>query len=170
MEPKNKTIKIALFEPDIPQNTGSILRLIACFGLQLDIIGPCGFLLSEKKMRRSGMDYIDTAYFRLHESWDAFQEDRLKFSSRLILATTSSNQSYNSFKFERGDIILFGRESAGVPKYVHEAADKSVHIPIISEMRSLNIVQAASILVGESLRQLDGFPNSRIICSAKPKL
>ena len=104
MEPKNKTIKIALFEPDIPQNTGSILRLIACFGLQLDIIGPCGFLLSEKKMRRSGMDYIDTAYFRLHESWDAFQEDRLKFSSRLILATTYGTLSINTFKFERGDI------------------------------------------------------------------
>ena len=159
MEPKNKTIKIALFEPDIAQNTGSILRLIACFGLQLDIIGPCGFLLSEKKMRRSGMDYIDSAYFRLHESWDTFQGDRIKLASRLSLATTKGNQSYNSFKFKRGDIILFGRESAGVPKYVHEAADKSIRIPIISGMRSLNIVQAASLLVGESLRQLDGFPN-----------
>ena len=160
MEPKNKTIKIALFEPDIPQNTGSILRLIACFGLQLDIIGPCGFLLSEKKLRQSGMDYIDKAYFKVHESWDDFQENRLTFSNRLILATTRGSQSSNSFKFERGDIILFGRESAGVPKYVHEAANKSVRIPIISEMRSLNIVQAASLLVGESLRQLGGFPNS----------
>ena len=154
MEPKNKTIKIALFEPDIPQNTGSILRLIACFGLQLDIIGPCGFLLSEKKMRRSGMDYIDTAYFRLHESWDAFQEDRLKFSSRLILATTSGTQSYNSFKFERGDIILFGRESAGVPEYVHEAVNERLTIPMIKGPRSINLSSSVSIVAGEMIRQL----------------
>ena len=154
MEPKNKTIKIALFEPDIPQNTGSILRLIACFGLQLDIIGPCGFLLSEKKMRRSGMDYIDTAYFRLHESWDAFQEDRLKFSSRLILATTSGTQSYNSFKFERGDIILFGRESAGVPEYVHEAVNERLTIPMIKGPRSINLSSSVAMVAGEMIRQL----------------
>ena len=154
MAPKNKTIKIALFEPDIPQNTGSILRLIACFGLQLDIIGPCGFLLSEKKMRRSGMDYIDTAYFRLHESWDAFQEDRLKFSSRLILATTSGTQSYNSFKFERGDIILFGRESAGVPKKVHESVSKSLKIPMKKNKRSLNLATSVGIVLAEQIRQV----------------
>ena len=154
MEPKNKTIKIALFEPDIPQNTGSILRLIACFGLQLDIIGPCGFLLSEKKMRRSGMDYIDTAYFRLHESWDAFQEDRLKFSSRLILATTSGTQSYNSFKFERGDIILFGRESAGVPKKVHDLVSKRLKIPMKKDKRSLNLATSVGIVLAEQIRQI----------------
>ena len=153
MEPKNKTIKIALFEPDIPQNTGSILRLIACFGLQLDIIGPCGFLLSEKKMRRSGMDYIDKACFRLHESWDAFQEDRLKFSSRLILATTKGNQSYNSFKFERGDIILFGRESAGVPENLHKSIKNKVKIPMNKKTRSLNVAISVAIIAAEALRQ-----------------
>ena len=164
----NLSPKIALYEPDIPQNTASIIRTCSCLGAQLEIIEPCGFLFTDKRFKRVVMDYMEEDKIKFYKSSEDFFNN--KKNERVILITTKAIQSYSEFNFKIDDTLLFGRESAGVPKYVHEAADKSVHIPIISEMRSLNIVQAASILVGESLRQLDGFPNSRIICSAKPKL
>jgi len=150
---------IALYEPDIPQNTGSMVRLAACMGIPLHIIEPCGFPLDDKRLRRVAMDYYDLTAITRHPSWKAFIEHKQEQrNGRLILLTTHASHFYTNFVFKAGDILLFGRESAGVPDKVREMADASVKIPIQAGARSLNLVQAASMVLGEALRQTKGFP------------
>ena len=147
---------LVLFEPDIPQNTGSMIRLAACMGMGLHIIEPCGFPLDDKRMRRVAMDYYDLALPVKHISWQAFLEWR--GTRRIILLTTRATQSYTDFRFQADDILLLGRESSGVPAEVHATADASVKIPVQAPARSLNLVQAASMVAGEALRQTGQLP------------
>ena len=151
-------LRIALFEPDIPQNTGAILRLAACFGVGVDIIEPCGFLFSERRLKRVGMDYIEKVDIITHQSWDTFFTSFVASNSRLLLLTTKANMPYTSFRFKIGDTLLLGRESAGVPEKVHQMVDARVTIPLEKGMRSLNVAQAASMVLGEALRQTKTFP------------
>ena len=154
---------MALFQPDIPGNAGALMRTAACLGVPVDIIGPCGFVLSDRQMRRAGMDYLDQLDWTEHISWDAFQETRAKngqsaMTGRLVVLTTKAEVDYAEFAFEAGDILLAGRESAGVPDDVHAAADARVRIPMAPGMRSLNVAAAMSMVLGEALRQTEGFP------------
>jgi len=151
---KAQDIRLALFEPDIPQNTGTILRLAACLGLGADIIEPCGFPFSHAKLRRSGMDYLDHVDLVQHASWDAFLSHRRPSTGRLLLLTTKSDLSYMDHAFQPGDTLLLGRESAGVPDHVHDMADVRLTIPMVSGMRSLNVAAAAAMVAGEAVRQL----------------
>jgi tRNA (cytidine/uridine-2'-O-)-methyltransferase len=144
-------MRLALFEPDIPQNTGSLIRLGACFGVPIDIIEPCGFLWSEPKLKRAGMDYLAEADVTRHVSWSAFCAARA--GSRLVLLTTKGSKSYLEFTFAPSDILLLGRESAGVPPEVHAAADGRLLIPMRAGMRSLNVAMAGAIVLSEALRQ-----------------
>ncbi len=141
-----------MYQPDIPQNCGAMMRLCACLGVSLDIIEPCGFLWNERKIRTSAMDYYDKANITRHSSWESFQ-DCYRGKARIILMSTKASQSYCNFSFEAGDILLAGRESAGVPMSVHESADARVFIPMEKGLRSLNIVNATSMILGEALRQ-----------------
>lgn len=150
-------MRIALFQPDIPQNTGTILRLAACFGIDADIIEPAGFPVTDRAFRRAGMDYLDRVRIVRHPSWTAFAEAR-EPGRRLVLATTRGATPHHAFRFAPGDTILLGRESAGVPDEVHAAADARIGIPMVAGMRSLNVALAAAILLGEALRQTKGFP------------
>ena len=154
------SLRIALFEPDIPQNTGAILRLAACFRIGVDIIEPCGFVFSERKLRRAGMDYLDKVEIGFHRSWNDFLKTRVLGDARILLFTTKSSQTYTSYSFKQGDTLLFGRESAGVPEYVRQSVTSSITIPMAKGMRSLNVAQAASMVLGEALRQMDVFPNA----------
>jgi tRNA (cytidine/uridine-2'-O-)-methyltransferase len=147
-------MRLALFEPDIPQNAAAIIRLGACLGVAVDIIEPCGFLLSEAGFRRAGLDYVERADIHRHASWEAFCATR---TGRLVLLTTKASLSYTAFGFAPADILLFGRESAGVTDGVHEAADARIRIPLRPGLRSLNVAQAASMALGEALRQTGGF-------------
>ena len=152
--------RLALYQPDIPQNAGSLMRLCACLGVPLDIIEPCGFLLSDRNLRRAGMDYLDQLDLTRHESWGAWQarpQDQHN-PGRLILLTTRAAVPYTGFQFRPGDTLLAGRESAGVPDEVHNAADARVLIPMRPGMRSLNVAQAAAMVLGEALRQTGRFP------------
>lgn len=149
-------ISLALFEPDIPQNTGAILRLAACMGVTLHVIEPCGFVLDDRRMRRAGMDYVELAALVRHESWQAFMVARP--FSRLVLLTTAAESAYAGHAFGHGDCLLFGRESAGVPQTVHDAADIRLTIPMCVGLRSINVANAAAMVLGEALRQTDGFP------------
>ncbi|MEQ8331952.1 tRNA (cytidine(34)-2'-O)-methyltransferase [Nisaea sp.] len=144
-------MRIALYQPDIPQNTGTILRLAACFGVSVDIIEPCGFALSDARMRRAGMDYIDHVDWIRHSSWERFLEQRTP--GRLVLLTTKADQSLQKFVFEKGDTLLFGRESTGVPADVHDHADARIAIPMRKGLRSLNLAVCASIATWEALCQ-----------------
>lgn len=144
-------MRIALYQPDIPQNTGTILRMAACFGIAVDIIEPCGFALSDSRMRRAGMDYVDHVQWTRHNSWDRFREERTP--GRLVLLTTKAETELQSFTFRHSDTLLFGRESAGVPDEVHAVADARVLIPMEPGLRSLNIAVSASITAWEALRQ-----------------
>ncbi len=146
-------LRIALFQPDIPQNVGATMRLCACLSLGLDIIEPCGFLWDEKKIRRAGMDYIDHLEYRRHASWPVFLES-VK-GRRLILLTTKASQPYTQFRFKDSDILIAGRESAGVPQEVHARADARIVIPLKREMRSLNVVNSLAMVAGEALRQTE---------------
>jgi tRNA (cytidine/uridine-2'-O-)-methyltransferase len=148
---------IALYEPDIPQNTGTVLRLCACFGIEAHIIEPAGFPVSDRAFRRAGMDYLDAVAIVRHASWQDFDAWRLRDGNRLILFTTAATLSYLDYSFEAGDILLFGRESAGVPQMVHAAADARLVIPMRTGLRSLNIAVAAAMAAGEALRQTKGF-------------
>ena len=148
-------MRLALYEPDIPQNTGALIRLGACLGVPLDIIEPCGFLFSDKGLRRAGMDYLDAADIARHASWAQFLAAR---RGRLVLLTTKAVQSYPGFAFRDGDTLLLGRESAGVPQQVHEIADAALRIPMKRGARSLNVALAGAIVLGEALRQTKGFP------------
>jgi tRNA (cytidine/uridine-2'-O-)-methyltransferase len=148
-------MRLALYEPDIPQNAGALIRLGACLGVALDIIDPCGFLFSAAGLRRSGMDYLELADVTRHASWAAFQETQ---RGRLILLTSKAEASYIDFAFAPGDTILLGRESAGVPDEVHAAADARLRIAMRVGLRSLNVAQAGAMVLGEALRQTKGFP------------
>ena len=152
-------MRLALFQPDIPQNTGTLLRLGACLNVPLDIIEPCGFVFSEKALKRAGMDYLDFADYRRHDSWADFLAYRDAHSDeygRIVLLTTHASEPYTQFQFRPNDIILMGRESAGVPETVHNKADARLLIPMNPSARSLNMAIAAGMVVGEVLRQTCG--------------
>ena len=151
-------MRLGLYQPDIPQNAGALMRLCACLDVALDIIEPCGFLLSDRNFRRAGMDYAGACALTRHASWARFQEDRP--SGRLVLLTTKAAEPYTGFAFAPSDILLVGRESAGVPEEVHDAADARLLIPMRPGMRSLNVAQAAAMVLGEALRQTGQFPCS----------
>ena len=148
---------IALFEPDIPQNTGTILRLAACLRIEAHLIEPAGFPVSDRAFRRAGMDYLDAVKLVRHASWDAFEAWRRAQGLRLVLFTTRATSSYLDHAYAPGDILLFGRESAGVPDHVHAAADARLRIPMQPGLRSLNVAMTCAMAVGEALRQTDGF-------------
>ena len=150
-------MRLALFEPDIPQNAGAILRLCACLGVEVDLVGPAGFVLTDAKLRRAGLDYAAHAVMTAHESWTAFFRSLTK-ENRLILLTTKGATDYRTPAYRPGDVLMVGRESAGVPDFVHEAAGLRITIPLAEHMRSLNVVTAAAIVLGEALRQTGGFP------------
>ena len=147
----NEGPKIALFEPDIPQNTAAIIRTCACLGGKLEIIEPCGFLLSDKRFKRVVMDYMDEKEIKFYQSSDDFF--RSKENQRIILMTTKASISYTKFKFDKNDTILFGRESAGVPKKVRSLIKNQLKIPMKNSMRSLNIASSVAIILAESLKQ-----------------
>jgi len=151
-------LRLALYQPDIPQNAGTIIRMAACFGLPVSIIEPAGFPVSDRAFRRAGMDYLDAARVDRHVDFARFDAWRRAQGHRLILATTKAALPHTMVSFRPGDILLFGRESAGAPDAVHAAADLAVKIPMLPALRSLNIAVSAAILAGEALRQLDGFP------------
>ena len=144
-------IKVALYEPDIPQNTAAIVRLCACFGARLDIIEPCGFFLSDKRFKRVVMDYINKCKIKSFKDFTEFKKD--KKNERIILLTTKAKKKYFNFKFNQNDTILFGRESAGVPQLVHKSVDYKLIIPIQKKARSLNIVSSVAITLAEALKQ-----------------
>jgi tRNA (cytidine/uridine-2'-O-)-methyltransferase len=146
-------MRIALFEPDIPQNTGTILRLAACLGLEAHIIEPAGFATSDRAFRRAGMDYLDQVEIVRHASWEAFEAWRGGAGARLILFTTRARCSYLTHAFRPDDVLLFGRETTGVPEKVHAAADARLLIPMRKGLRSLNVAMAAAMAVGEAMRQ-----------------
>ena len=143
--------KIALYEPDIPQNTAAIIRTCSCLGAELEIIEPCGFLLSDKGFKRVVMDYLDEKMIKFYQSSDEFFKS--KKNDRVILMTTKSSKPYTNFKFKSNDTLLFGRESAGVPKYVHNYVNHKLKIPMINKKRSLNIASSVAIVLAENLRQ-----------------
>jgi len=146
---------IALYQPDIPQNTAAIIRLCSCFGATLEIIEPCGFLLNDKRIKRVAMDYLDKSKIITHKSYEDFLME--KKNSRIILMTTKSKKNYYKFKFKFKDTLLFGRESSGVPKFVHENSYQRLKIPLKKNMRSLNISMSVAITLAEALRQNETF-------------
>jgi tRNA (cytidine/uridine-2'-O-)-methyltransferase len=146
-------MQIALFQPDIPQNTGTILRLCACLNVSAHIIEPAGFPVSDRHFRRAGMDYLDQVTITRHDSWSKFEQWRHDKACRLVLFTTKAAGSYLDYRYDPADILLFGRESAGVPDEVAAAADAKVMIPIKPGLRSLNVAMAAAMALGEALRQ-----------------
>jgi tRNA (cytidine/uridine-2'-O-)-methyltransferase len=151
-------MRIALYEPDIPQNAGTILRLAACLGAEAHIIEPAGFPVTDRAFRRAGMDYLDQVTIMRHRGWDDFEAWRQAESARLILFTTRGSVSYLEHVFRHDDVLLFGRESAGVPDHVHAAADARLLIPIRPGLRSLNIAVACAMALGEAMRQTGGMP------------
>lgn len=148
-------MRLALYQPDIPQNLGAFIRLAACLGTPLDIIEPCGFPVDDRRIRRAAMDYVDLARLQRHASWEAFRRDRAP--GRLVLLTTGGATVLPEARFRADDILLFGRESAGAPAEVHEAADLKVRVPMQKGLRSLNVALAAAVVLGEALRQTDGY-------------
>jgi tRNA (cytidine/uridine-2'-O-)-methyltransferase len=152
-------MRLALFQPDIPQNLGASLRLCACLAVSLDVIEPCAFPLSDKSLKRAALDYGDKAELRLHSGWRAFADAPERGQGRLILFTTKGARPYNGFTFAPGDTLLFGRESAGVPDEVHDAAQERLYIPMAKGpgLRSLNVVTAAAMALGEALGHTGAF-------------
>jgi len=149
-------MRLALYEPDIPQNTGTLMRLCACLGVPLDIIEPCGFILSDKNLRRAGMDYIDHLDMTKHLNWEAFKA--ASAGKRLVLMSTKASGSFLDFQFRPDDVLIAGRESAGVPEHVHAQCDARVLVPMKSGMRSINVALASALILGEALRQTKGYP------------
>ena len=147
-------MRIALFQPDIPQNSGNIFRLGACFGISIDIIEPTGYIFDDKRFRRSSMDYINHIDYKRHLDWETFFDWSKNNSFRLILLTTKSNKKYYDYNFKNNDILIVGRESAGVPKIVHNNVDERITIPMKKGMRSINVSSAVALVVGEACRQL----------------
>ncbi|BAB49780.1 tRNA methyltransferase [Mesorhizobium erdmanii] len=150
----NRRLRIALYQPDIAGNTGTILRFAACLGLGVDIIEPAGFPLSDKALKRAGMDYLEMAALTRHVDWNAFEDRRKKDGRRLVLLSTKAATPYTNFSFADGDILLFGRESAGVPDPVHQAADARLTIPMQGSARSINVALSVAMVAGEAIRQL----------------
>src|SRR5436305_1767611 len=148
-------MRLVLFEPDIPQNAGALIRLGACLGVSIEIIEPCGFLFDHAKLRRAGMDYLDFADVVRHGSWGDFVGAT---SGRIILLTTKTTESYIDYRFASSDVLLLGRESAGVPESVHQSATARLRIPMRPGLRSLNVALAGAMVLGEALRQTKGFP------------
>lgn len=153
-------MRLALYEPDIPQNAGAILRLAACLNVAVDIVGPCGFVLGDRRMKRAGLDYVEEATMVRHDSWDAYCRWRGENGDggRLLLLTTKGDMAYTDFVFRTDDTLLMGRESAGVPPAVANACFARLRIPMAAGMRSLNVAQAAAMALGEALRQTGSFP------------
>ena len=150
-------MRIALYQPDIPQNTGTILRTAACLGVPVDVILPAGFDISDRSLRRAGLDYLAHVDLTRHASWEAFATWRAAAAGpRLVLLTTKAATRYTDFVFRAGDILLLGRESAGVPEAIHAAADARVLVPMQPGLRSLNVAVAAAMVLGEALRQTAG--------------
>lgn len=150
-------MRLVLFQPDIAQNTGTMMRLCACVDLPIDIIEPCGFIFNDKAMRRAGMDYLDMVDYRRHNSWADFLQYRSEHPEeygRIVLMTTKASQPYVDFEFKDNDIILMGRESAGVPEEVHQTADARIIIPMNEKARSINVAVSATMVIGEALRQV----------------
>ena len=152
-------MRLALFQPDIPQNLGGAIRLSACMGSPLEIIEPCGFPLSDRSLKRAALDYGGHAEVIRHGSWTGFLGQETRKDGRLVLFTTRGARPFTDFAFQPGDTLLFGRESAGVPDEVHAAANARLLIPMQAGMRSLNVVAAAAMALGEGLRQTNGFPS-----------
>lgn len=153
-------MQIALYAPDIPQNTGTIVRLGACLGVPVHIIGPAGFDASERAFRRAGLDYIDHARLTDHVSFSSFDAWRKTENHRLLLLTTKSETPHTQFAYSANDILLCGRESSGVPDNIHAAVDGRVRVPIRPQLRSLNVAVALAMVLGEALRQTGGFPDA----------
>lgn len=150
-------IRIALYQPDIAGNTGTILRLAACLGFEVDIIEPAGFDLSDRNLKRAGMDYLATSKLTRHVNWQQFEEWRAATGRRVVLASTKAAQPYISLQFRDNDILLFGRESAGVPDHVHDASNERILIPMVEGQRSINLAVSVAMVTGEALRQTCGF-------------
>ncbi len=155
-------MRLALYQPDIPQNTGTLLRLAACLGVPVDIVEPCGFALYDRGLRRAALDYIDHVDITRHASWSAFIAARSgnRDSGRLVLLTTGGTEAYTQFAYRNDDTLLLGRESAGAPDEVHAAADARVFVALAPGLRSLNVAVAGAMVLGEALRQTDGFPRT----------
>lgn len=151
-------MRLALYQPDIPQNTGTLMRLCACMGVAMDIIEPCGFILSDKNLKRAGMDYLDSLDLRRHADFGALR--RAQAGRRIVLLTTKSQQSFLDFAFAPDDILLLGRESAGVPDDVHTACDARITIPMAAGLRSLNVAISGAMALSEALRQTAHFPQA----------
>ena len=145
--------KIALYQPDIPQNTAAIIRTCSCFGVMIEIIEPCGFILNDKRFKRVVMDYLDERMIRFYNNYDDFFKIKKKNKERVILMTTKASTSYSNFKFKTTDTILFGRESSGVPEKIHKSANNRLKIPLSFKKRSLNLSSSVAITLSESLRQ-----------------
>lgn len=156
---KERAMRLALYQPDIPQNTGTILRLAACLGVGVEVIAPTGFDMTDKALRRAGLDYLEHVAVQRHESFERFDAWRRGDGGRLVLMSTHAPQSHLDFAFLSGDILLLGRESAGVPEVVHKAVDARIAIPMRPGLRSLNVAVAAAVVLGEALRQTGGFPD-----------
>jgi len=152
-------MRIALYQPDIPQNTGTILRLAACLGVEAHIVEPAGFPISDRAFRRAGMDYLDQVVIVRHASWTAFDAWRRAERLRLVLFTTAAAASYLDHAYRPGDILMFGRESSGVPDAVHQAADARLLVPMRPGLRSINVAMAAAMAIGEAMRQTNGHRN-----------
>lgn len=150
-------MRLALYQPDIPQNAGTILRMAACLGIDCDIIGPAGFDMSDRALRRAGLDYLDQVVIRRHASFGEFDAARRADGARLVLLTTAADIFYTGFTFAGTDILMLGRESAGVPGPVHEAADARIRVPMRPGLRSLNVAVAGAMVLGEALRQTGQF-------------
>ena len=159
---KMTAMRLALYQPDIPQNTGTILRLAACLGVPVDVIEPAGFDMSDRALRRAGLDYLAHVDVTRHADWEAFVAARLAPAAggRLVLLTSHGAVGHLEHRFEPRDVLLLGRESAGVPEHVHAAAGFRIRIPMRPGLRSLNIAVAAALVLGEALRQTDGFPET----------
>lgn len=151
-------MRLALFEPDIPQNAGTLIRTAACLGVPIDVIEPCGFVFGDRHLKRAGMDYLERADVTRHPSWEAFLAAARAAGRRLVLLTTKGDRSHLDFRFAAGDVLIAGRESAGAPEAVHAAADARLRVPMAPRERSLNVAVAAALVLGEALRQTGGFP------------
>ena len=145
--------KIALYEPDIPQNTAAIIRTCSCLDVMVEIIEPCGFMLNDKRFKRVVMDYLDKRMIKFYKNYDVFFQTKKKEKERIVLMTTKASTSYSNFKFNVTDTLLFGRESAGVPEKIHKLVDKRLKIPLSFKKRSLNLASSVAIALAESLRQ-----------------
>nr|WP_319383477.1 tRNA (cytidine(34)-2'-O)-methyltransferase [uncultured Roseibium sp.] len=152
---------LALYQPDIPQNTGTILRLCACMSVTVHLIEPAGFPISDSALKRAGMDYLERASMRRHRSFADFELFRLTQNRRLILLTTKTDKNYTDFEFRSDDILVMGRESTGVPQSVHDLVDARLTIPMAEGLRSINVAISAGMALGEALRQTDTFPKNQ---------